>query len=120
MVNVGYFQQSLPLVSKTNRKYDEMGNVNNEAHDLLGNVLSNRRRCERIAKKNSWRHIYSVDPWRTTSKNLQDLTKRKDLSRRPPIVVSRNLRYMHDGISFDKILPKQVGYIGTRFNWKQP
>jgi hypothetical protein len=27
---------------------------------------------------------------------------------------------MHDGISFDKILPKQVGYFGTRINWKQP
>jgi hypothetical protein len=27
---------------------------------------------------------------------------------------------MHDGIRFDKILPKQVGYFGTRINWKQP
>jgi hypothetical protein len=26
---------------------------------------------------------------------------------------------MH-GISFDKILPKEVGYIETRINWKQP
>jgi hypothetical protein len=25
----------------------------------------------------------------------------------------RTLRLMHDGISFDKILPKQVGYFGT-------
>jgi hypothetical protein len=29
---------------------------------------------------------------------------------------------MHESecISFDKILPKQVGYFGTRMNWKQP
>jgi hypothetical protein len=27
---------------------------------------------------------------------------------------------MHDGIYFDKILPNQVGYFGTRINWKQP
>jgi hypothetical protein len=26
---------------------------------------------------------------------------------------------MHDGISFDKILPKQVGYFGTKINRKQ-
>jgi hypothetical protein len=32
---------------------------------------------------------------------------------------SRTLRLIHDGISFDKILPKQVGYFGTRINWKQ-
>jgi hypothetical protein len=25
----------------------------------------------------------------------------------------RTLRLMHDGISFDKIQPKQVGYFGT-------
>jgi hypothetical protein len=29
---------------------------------------------------------------------------------------SRTLRLMHDGISFDKILPKQMGYFGTRIN----
>jgi hypothetical protein len=33
--------------------------------------------------------------------------------------MSRTLRLMHDGISFDKILPKQVGYFGTRINWIQ-
>jgi hypothetical protein len=27
--------------------------------------------------------------------------------------ILRTLRLMHDGISFDKILPKQVGYFGT-------
>jgi hypothetical protein len=30
--------------------------------------------------------------------------------------ISRILRLMHDGISFDRILPKQVGYFGTRIN----
>jgi hypothetical protein len=30
--------------------------------------------------------------------------------------ISRTLRLMHDGIRFDKILPKQVGYFGTRIN----
>jgi hypothetical protein len=31
----------------------------------------------------------------------------------------RTLLLMHDGVSFDKILPKQVGYFGTWINWKQ-
>jgi hypothetical protein len=31
-----------------------------------------------------------------------------------------NLRLLHDGISFDKILPKQVDYFATRINIKQP
>jgi hypothetical protein len=30
------------------------------------------------------------------------------------------LRLMQDGISFDKIIPKQMGYFRTRINWKQP
>jgi hypothetical protein len=30
------------------------------------------------------------------------------------------MRLMHDSISFDKILPKEVGHFGTRINWKQP
>jgi hypothetical protein len=30
--------------------------------------------------------------------------------------ISRALRLMHDGISLDKILPKQVGYFETRIN----
>jgi hypothetical protein len=30
--------------------------------------------------------------------------------------ISRTLRLMHDGISFDKIIPKQVGYFGKRIN----
>jgi hypothetical protein len=28
--------------------------------------------------------------------------------------------YMMVSCSLDKILPKQVGYFGTRINWKQP
>jgi hypothetical protein len=47
--------------------------------------------------------------------------KRKHcLYRRPVDEISRTLHLMLDGISFDKILPKQVGYFGTRINWKQP
>jgi hypothetical protein len=38
--------------------------------------------------------------------------------RKPDIL--RTLRLMHDGRSFDKILPKQVGYVGTRINCIQP
>jgi hypothetical protein len=30
--------------------------------------------------------------------------------------ISRTLRLMHDGISFDENLHKQVGYFGTRIN----
>jgi hypothetical protein len=30
--------------------------------------------------------------------------------------ILRTLLLMHDGISFGKILPKQVGYFGTRIN----
>jgi hypothetical protein len=30
--------------------------------------------------------------------------------------ISNTLRMKHDGISFDKILPKQVVYFGTRIN----
>jgi hypothetical protein len=30
--------------------------------------------------------------------------------------ISRTLRLMHDGIGFDKIIPKQVGYFGKRIN----
>jgi hypothetical protein len=33
-----------------------------------------------------------------------------------PMTIPRTLRLMHDGISFDKIRPKQVGYFGTRIN----
>jgi hypothetical protein len=32
--------------------------------------------------------------------------------------ILRTLLLMHDGISFGKILPKQVGYFGTWINWK--
>jgi hypothetical protein len=35
--------------------------------------------------------------------------------------IPRMLRLMHDGISFDKILLKQVGYLfWYKNNWKQP
>jgi hypothetical protein len=37
-----------------------------------------------------------------------------DFSNEKTDEMSRSLRLMHDGISFDKILPKQVGYFGTR------
>jgi hypothetical protein len=70
--------------------------------------------------------------WRGTAEKivyifLQDFSKKKTLS----IPVScrffvqktddilRTLLLMHDGISFGKILPKQVGYCGTWINWKQ-
>jgi hypothetical protein len=33
--------------------------------------------------------------------------------------ILRTLLLMHDGVSFDKIQPKQVGYFGTWINWKQ-
>jgi hypothetical protein len=38
----------------------------------------------------------------------------------PADEISRTLRLMHDGIGFDKIQPKQVGYFGTRINREQP
>jgi hypothetical protein len=40
-----------------------------------------------------------------------------DISYKTP---TRTLRLMHDGTSFDEMLPKQVGYFGTRINGKQP
>jgi hypothetical protein len=51
---------------------------------------------------------------------LQDFSKKKTLS--IPVSCStvrttddilRTLLLMHDGVSFDKIQPKQVGYFGT-------
>jgi hypothetical protein len=70
--------------------------------------------------------------WRSTAEKivyilLQNILKRKhclyrrpaDFSSRKTDEISRTLRLMHDGISFDKILPKQVDYFGTGINWKQ-
>jgi hypothetical protein len=34
--------------------------------------------------------------------------------------ISRTLRLMHGGRSFDQILPEQVGYFRARMNWNQP
>jgi hypothetical protein len=33
--------------------------------------------------------------------------------------ISRTLRLKHDGVSFDKILPKQVGYFGTENKFRK-
>jgi hypothetical protein len=47
---------------------------------------------------------------------LQDLSKRKHCLYQRPAEQMKTLHLMHDGVSFDKILPKQVGYFGTRIN----
>jgi hypothetical protein len=70
--------------------------------------------------------------WRCTVETivyifLQDFSKKKTLSIpvscwffiRKTDDILRTLLLMHDGISFDKIQPKQVGYLGTWINWKQ-
>jgi hypothetical protein len=52
---------------------------------------------------------------------LQDFSKKKTLSIpatciffiRKPDEILRTLLLMHEGVSFGKILPKQVGYFGT-------
>jgi hypothetical protein len=59
--------------------------------------------------------------WRSTAEKivyifLQDLFKRKHYLFRKTDEISRTLRLMHDGISVDKILPKQVGYFGKTIN----
>jgi hypothetical protein len=60
------------------------------------------------------RHFSSVDiaPWKRLCTffyriNSSVMWKSDEIS-----------RALHDGISFDKILPKQVGCFGTRINWK--
>jgi hypothetical protein len=55
------------------------------------------------------RHFFSVDvaPWKGCVYFSTRFIQKKTLS------ISRTLHLMHDGISFDKILPKQVGYFGT-------
>jgi hypothetical protein len=58
---------------------------------------------------------------------LQDFSKKNTLSIpascrffvRKTDDILWTLLLMHDGVSFDKILPKQVGYFGTWNNWKQ-
>jgi hypothetical protein len=50
---------------------------------------------------------------------LHDFFKRKHLIIPRPGTndeISRTLRLMHDGVSLDEILPKEVGYFGTRIN----
>jgi hypothetical protein len=53
---------------------------------------------------------------------LHDYSKKKELSipvscrffvRKTDDILLRTLLLMHDGVSFDKIQPKQVGYFGT-------
>jgi hypothetical protein len=47
---------------------------------------------------------------------LQELSKIMHCLFRRPDEISSNLGLMHGGMSFDKIVPKQVGYFGTRIN----
>jgi hypothetical protein len=65
----------------------------------MGNLLHNRWRCEDLSKENN---MYTGV--------LQFFIRKTN-------AISRTLRLMHDdGISFDKILPKEVGYFVTRIN----
>jgi hypothetical protein len=99
---------------------------------IMGNLLDNRRRCERSDQKKSWRHLSC---WRSTAEKIvyifsTGFIQKKTLSIPLPAScsffiwktdeISRTLHLMHDGIYFDKILPKQMRYFGTRINRRQP
>jgi hypothetical protein len=73
-------------------------------------------------KKRHDSHFSTVDV--AQRKRLVYKSKRKhclyrhpaDLSYEKIDEISRPLRLMQDGISFDKIIPKQMGYFRTRIN----
>jgi hypothetical protein len=101
------------------------------AHQTMGNLLDNRRRCER-SPNDVMTSLSSVDiapPKRSCTFFPQDLSPKQNLSIpvscrffirktdeiffiRKTDEISRTLNFIHDGISFDKILPNQVGYYG--------
>jgi hypothetical protein len=94
----------------------------NNPSQLMGNLLANRRRCKRSNQNTSWRHFSSVDEAprkKIVYIFLHALSTRNKLAAyrlfiRKSDGTSRTLRLMYDGISFDKILPKEEGYFGIR------
>jgi hypothetical protein len=66
---------------------------------LMGNLLDNRRRCEGSDQMTSWRHFSSVD--KTLSRQASCWFFIRNTHE-----ISRTLRLMRDGISFDQMLPK--------------
>jgi hypothetical protein len=88
-------------------------------HNLIRNLLYNRRRCDRIDQKYVMTSLFLC--WRSTAEKivyifLQDLSKR--------IYPKENIEirwaienFAFDSKSFDEILPNQLGYF---INWKQP
>jgi hypothetical protein len=135
LISLHIFPHRVQNPNMVNRQNDEVQQVH---HIMCQNSLSfgigitmrnprdNRRRCRRWNQKTS---LFLC--WRSTAEKivyifLQDFPKKKTLS----ILVScrfficitdeilRTLLLMHDGISFGKILPKQVCYFGAWMNWK--
>jgi hypothetical protein len=84
----------------------------------MGDLLYNRWRCKRSDQKTSERHFSSVDaPLRKRSCTFfYRIYPKENIVYTGVLQISygekrsRTLRLMQDGISFDEILPKQVGY----------
>jgi hypothetical protein len=91
----------------------------------IGNLLHNRRRGE---PKDVMTSLSSVDvaPLERSCTFFYRIYPKENIPAscrffiRKNNEISRTLRLMHDGRSFDKILPRQVGYFGTWINCKQP
>jgi hypothetical protein len=82
----------------------------------MGKLVYNRRRCEWIDQNTSWLHFSSID---VEPRNIVHFStvfiQKKALpipasctfSIRKTDEISRTLHLLHDGIGFDKILPKE-------------
>jgi hypothetical protein len=86
----------------------------------MRNLRDNRRRCRRWDQNTSWRHFSSVDVApRKRSCTFFSIPASWRFFIHITDEILRTLHLMHDGISFDKILPKQMGYFGAWINWNQ-
>jgi hypothetical protein len=107
-----------PGVGSENRFYDRGHNKN--YHN--GILFDNRWRCERSDQKTLCCHFSSVDvaPRKRLCTFLYRIYPKENIVYACTFFIQKadeisgTLRLMHDGIGFDKILPKQVGYFGTR------
>jgi hypothetical protein len=77
-------------------------------HQVNGNLLDNRRRCEQSDLTTSWRHFSSVDvaPRKRLCTFFYRIYPKKALS------IPASCRFF--------IRKKSMRYFGTRINWKQP
>jgi hypothetical protein len=116
------------LISTWNKKADSTKSWT--CGPLMGNLSYNRWRWEWSDQNTSWRHLSSVDvaPQKRSCTFFYRIYPNENIvySGVLPIFHPKNRcgieNFAFDAydMSFDKFLPKQVGYFGTRINWKQP